>query len=252
MDVIKHGSNHSGRQLSTEIKQERKRRLENLFYSDVDTSEYKKLQNGEYCCLICRQKPVFSDTHGLLSHRNGKKHKAEEIRYRKCIAERAEKKYRKSNDTQNEIKSPQRPLSLLESTTNITNQILHGNNIDDKEKKPQLNSSNQYISISSLHSQSTYNHNTKHNSTALQGPAYLKNPIHNDKLEISASIPLSNMVEQPIYSPSLHIPSKIDRERELELIQKGYKKDIYGGWYRDEEVEFDDDDEVYIPPAVNQ
>ncbi|XP_013415620.1 sodium channel modifier 1-like, partial [Lingula anatina] len=62
------------------LQQIRKRRIEELFAYDIPEKEALLLRDGRFTCTICPHRPLFDTIAVLAVHRQGKKHKANNVK----------------------------------------------------------------------------------------------------------------------------------------------------------------------------
>ncbi|KAM0034822.1 putative sodium channel modifier 1, zinc-finger, sodium channel modifier 1, acidic [Helianthus debilis subsp. tardiflorus] len=193
----------------------RKRRVDDLLLDAAgdQSSSYRKLSSGKYACLVCPHTPVF-DTPVILSmHMKSRRHLAAESRVKQNEEER-----------QNEM-NKRIALSLESTSTSKTG------NTPTKQanlaSKP-LTEKTRKATFELLH------RSYPEQGTTVNSDSQCLIPENSSFGPTEAT---GNNVDR------LSLDYRECRERELKFIEAGWKRDCHGGWFRDENVEFDSDEE---------
>ncbi|KAI3497340.1 hypothetical protein L1887_39883 [Cichorium endivia] len=186
--------------------QYRKRRVDDLLLdAAVGHSSYRKLPSGKYACLVCPHNPVLDTPLMLSMHVKARRHVDAEMRLKQREEERQYEMNKRIT------------LSLDSSTSMSKTSIKSTKPLIEKTRKATFE-----VLHNSYPDQSTANTTQSYHST---------NPTFG---EIEASG--KDIVQLPL-------DYKERRERELKFTSAGWKRDCHGGWFRDENVEFDSDEE---------
>lgn len=226
--------------------QYRKRRVDDLMLSSSSSSSnYKKLSNGKFACLVCPHNPVLDSPLALSMHAKGSRHIAAVSRLKEKELSRREelnKRIALSSDSVaastcsppeqvKEIKAHNQPLieqtrkAILEIQCNRSWERVGGPTSSSQKLNTVDTSCDPKISSSSH----------------IQGsPEDIRLKQPPESIELRAMVvtePQCKMLAE--WNNQLHER----REKELKFISAGWKRDGFGKWYRDENVEFDSDEE---------
>lgn len=198
--------------------QYRKRRVDDLLLDAADHSSYRKLPTGKYACLVCPHNPVLDTPLMLSMHMKASRH---------CAAERKLKQ--REEERQNEMNK--RIALSLDSTsmtktgnTSIKQTNFAGKPLIEKTRKATLEVLDGYPEQSAAsNSQSRW-------------------PISERACDLTnlTSVQMEGSGKDVVQLP---LDYRERRERELRFTAAGWKRDCHGGWFRDENVEFDSDEE---------
>ncbi|KAK3025627.1 hypothetical protein RJ639_042125 [Escallonia herrerae] len=206
--------------------QQRKRRVNDLIEDGLNhggrsSSNYKKLSSGKYACLVCPHNPILDTPLMLSMHMKGSRHCAAEskLKERELLAQSEMNKKRtlshNSTTTTNIGTSAQVCMSasrpLIERTRKIASEIL----CSDIPKRYTADET-QDVKVGG---DTTNELLTSDNFSRVE-------------MKVSA---------EEVVQQQLDIQER--RERELTFTEAGWKRDCHGGWFRDENVEFDSDEE---------
>ncbi|KAK1418222.1 hypothetical protein QVD17_27371 [Tagetes erecta] len=195
----------------------RKRRVDDLLLDTAgDHSSYRKLSTGKYACLICPHNPILDTPLMLSMHMKSKRHLAAESKLKQIEEER-----------QNELNK--RMALSLDSTTGHTSTkqaSLASNPLTEKTRK---------AAFEVLH-RSHHEQGTAVNSQS-RCPTTEKLPYDITNSSFGQVVASGDDVVQ------LPLDYLERREKELKFTAAGWKRDCHGGWFRDENVEFDSDEE---------
>lgn len=226
--------------------QYRKRRVDDLMLSSSSSSSnYKKLSNGKFACLVCPHNPVLDSPLALSMHAKGSRHIAAVSRLKeKELSRREELNKRIALSSDSVAASTCSPPEQAKETK-VRNQPL----IEQTRKailEIQCNRSWERVGgpISSSQKLNTVDNSCDpkiSSSSHIRGPPEdirLEQPPESTELRaMVVTEPQCKMLVE--WNNQLHKR----REKELKFISAGWKRDGFGKWYRDENVEFDSDEE---------
>nr|XP_043629564.1 sodium channel modifier 1-like [Erigeron canadensis] len=197
--------------------QYRKRRVNDLLLESAaaDEKSYRKLPSGKYACLLCPHNPVLDTPLILAMHLKAKRHLEAETRAKQREEER-----------QNEM-NKRIALSVDSSSFRKTDgKLTKRTNLDSK---PLIEKTRKAV-FEVLHSypeQGTLD--CSQSSRPVSAPCDLTfGQGEESGKDVVLQIPLDYRER---------------RERELKFTAAGWKRNCNGGWFRDENVEFDSDEE---------
>ncbi|XP_071736781.1 uncharacterized protein [Rutidosis leptorrhynchoides] len=200
--------------------QYRKRRVNDLLLDAAgDHFSYRKLPSGKYACLICPHNPVLDTPLMLSMHMKARRHLAAELQLKLREEER-------QNEMNKRIALSKDSSSITKTDDVVTKQTnLATKPLIEKTRKGTIE-----VLRHSYPEQSTSN-NSKFSYT--DSEVYgLTSLTFGQTEEVSGK----DFVQVPI-------EYRERRERELKFTAAGWKRDCHGGWFRDENVEFDSDEE---------
>ncbi|KAL4581227.1 hypothetical protein LXL04_017437 [Taraxacum kok-saghyz] len=196
--------------------QHRKRRVADLLLDAAgDHSSYRKLPSGKYACLVCPHTPVIDTPLMLSVHAKARRHVDAELRLKQREEER-----------QNEMN---KRMAISINSTSMS-KFCNG---DTSTKRINL-ASKPLIEKTQKDSFEVLHHGNSEKSSASNSQSRCSPTNDSTSIEINAS---GKDVVQ------LLLDYKEQREKELKFISAGWKRDCHGGWFRDENVEFDSDEE---------
>ncbi|KAF8405082.1 hypothetical protein HHK36_009979 [Tetracentron sinense] len=223
--------------------QQRKRRVDDLLEQSHDGTSFQKLSSGKFACLVCPHNPVLDSSLMLSMHNKGSRHLAAESRLKERELMRLEEINKRvalldgSTDAANSCTSTKRfklaSKPLIEQTRNAASETLSNKallqNATNKHRDMKLSRGN----ASFFASNSTHVPKPRMESPVMgAGPS-----SSNDKNCIWATEASNKMLIQH------QLEFRERRERELKFTAAGWKRDGFGNWFRDENVEFDSDEE---------
>ncbi|CAH1444900.1 unnamed protein product [Lactuca virosa] len=193
--------------------QYRKRRVDDLLLDTAaDHSSYRKLPTGKYACLICPHNPVLDTALMLSMHVKARRHVDAEMRLKQREEERQKEMNKRmafSLDSTSMSKTNLASKPLIEKTRKAAFEVLRHGYIEQS-------SANYSQSRCSISENAPYDSTTsRFGETEASGKDIVKMPLDYQER----------------------------RERELKFTSAGWKRDCHGGWFRDENVEFDSDEE---------
>ncbi|XP_043709216.1 sodium channel modifier 1-like [Telopea speciosissima] len=227
--------------------QNRKRRVEDLLEEglskEVDSNpSYKKLCNGKYACLVCRHHPILDSSLMLSMHSKGSRHTA-------ALSKLREREFRKQEEikkriavsdcdigaSSSDISSQQfklRSAPLIEQTRKATSEALCNQTVKQNARNETCNGK---LSRGSSFFSPTAPPAPKQKTEA---PMTVTSPPceSNGNSGWQSKADSRFLVQQ-------QLDFRERRERELKFTAAGWKRDCYGRWFRDENVEFDSDEE---------
>ncbi|KAJ6843461.1 sodium channel modifier 1-like [Iris pallida] len=230
--------------------QQRKRRVDELVLSTPSSSSsFKKLSNGSYACLICSQSPILSGPLSISLHSKGSRHIAAESRMKEReLSRQAELNKRialssdsaavfstvTSTEQQKDAKLFDKPL--IKQTRKAIHEA-HSSRLLDQNARPGTSSSSALNTPEPSHcslitSSSLFHKLQPTDSTRLDKPSKSSEERRMEVTEGAGKIPIE-------WNEEL----RKRREKELKFTAAGWKRDGYGKWYKDENVEFDSDEE---------
>ncbi|KAI3827995.1 hypothetical protein L1987_02084 [Smallanthus sonchifolius] len=189
----------------------RKRRVDDLLLDAAgDHSSYRKLPSGKYACLVCPHSPVLDTPLMLSMHVKSRRHLSAESKLKQ-----------REEDRQNEMN---KRIALSLDSTSTKQATLASKPLTEKTRKAtfEVAYSEQANAVNSQSRNPTYE----------KAPYDLTNPS-----SVQMETTSGNVVVQ------LSLDYRERRERELKFTAAGWKRDCHGGWFRDENVEFDSDEE---------
>lgn len=203
---------------------QRKRRADDLLIDGVDSSSFKRLSNGKFTCLVCSNRPLLDSSLMLSMHSKGARHRAELSRLK-------EKELIRRNEINKRIALSDNPVSKGSPSSSTTRSICPSKPLIEQTRKAASElSSTKYVPKSSeIDKADAY---TRRNLYSAQGVHHLKH----------SSLP-DPRARGEIVASKEQLDFRERRERELKFTAAGWKRDGYGKWYRDENVEFDSDEE---------
>lgn len=211
--------------------QYRKRRVDDLILdalpvpndnnaSSSSSSSYKKLPSGKFACLVCPHNPVLDSPLMLSMHIKGSRHSSAEAVLKERELERQHEMNKRIALSQ--ISSPvanaatqQSRLAgkpLIERTRKAASEVLCTNT-------PKQTSSFEVNDV-----KPSWGHTTNGPCDSKTRGSFVVEAVGKDSAQ-----------QQLDYQER--------RERELKFTAAGWKRDGHGGWFRDENVEFDSDEE---------
>ncbi|CAI9104375.1 OLC1v1003033C1 [Oldenlandia corymbosa var. corymbosa] len=204
--------------------QYRKRRVDDLIIHGIDGSVYRKLPSGKFLCFICPHRPVLDTPLVLSAHLKGSRHRVAEAKLKERELTR-----------ENEIK---KRIALADSSLTATSNS--GSNASAQRhasvNKPLIKQARQAASQVLASDPPAY-------ATLCKSPDVKLNTSNNrENPSIQPSISTEN-VNAPQEVLRRQFESRDLRERELKFTSAGWKRDGYGRWFKDENVEFDSDEE---------
>ena len=131
-------------------------------------------------------------------------------------------------------------MALLQYTNQIKDQILN-NTYQEEDQHSSKKATNDSAST-----------NNRSSPSSLSYYNYINPSSFPTSLTTDPSKPPNDVIQfqiAPETTVQLSKPPASLSDYDLKMIQKGYIKDEHGGWRRDENVEFESDDEEYIPPS---
>ncbi|KAL8209595.1 hypothetical protein R6Q57_006327 [Mikania cordata] len=201
--------------------QHRKRRVDDLMLDTAgDHSSYRKLSTGKYACIVCPHNPVLDTPVMLSMHRKSKRHLAAESKLKQREEER-----------RNEM---DKRIALSLDSTSINKNSYKSTKQANLASKP-LTEKTRKTTFEVLHHSYPEQNNAVNNQSRCliseNEPYDLTNAtfVH---METSGNDVLK-----------LPLDYRERKERELKFTAAGWKRDGHGGWFRDENVEFDSDEE---------
>ncbi|KAL3326253.1 hypothetical protein AABB24_037112 [Solanum stoloniferum] len=199
----------------------RKRRVDELMVDNIDSSAYKKRSSGKFVCIVCSHRPVLGTPLMLSVHVKGSGHRAAESRLRERELGR-----------QDEIN---KRIVLLECDT-ATSKTLTSSQLCRSASKPLIECTRKAAS-DVLHqnlAQSTASQGNEIKCPKADTTSVLANQRNSQCVQIGVT------TNQTIMSQAYN---QERRGRELKFTSAGWKRDGYGKWFKDENVEFDSDEE---------
>ncbi|KAK6778031.1 hypothetical protein RDI58_024749 [Solanum bulbocastanum] len=199
----------------------RKRRVDELMVDNIDSSAYKKLSSGKFVCIICSHRPVLDTPLMLSVHVKGSSHRAAESRLR-------ERELGRQDEINKRI--------VLSECDTATSKTLTSSQLCRSASKPLIECTRKAAS-DVLHqnlAQSTASQGNEIKCTKADTTSVLANQRHSQCVQIGVA------TNQTIMSQAYN---QERRERELKFTSAGWKRDGYGKWFKDENVEFDSDEE---------
>ncbi|KAJ7531182.1 hypothetical protein O6H91_14G035300 [Diphasiastrum complanatum] len=255
--------------------QQRRRRVDELLSDSVrldDEGEIKRLANGRIACLVCPNHPLLDTMPMLMVHRKGSGHQA-------AVAKRSKKEFHQREQLQKRIalslhdgtsaNSPAAtPLSatiatgfvrnsapLLVETRKCAAHLL----FSKRDHRPGSfgNLSDAASNLSTLPGshpvQSFSCDNTTRSALHLNG-ALITSEVASKKdmkwlSRAAHAIPKAQFADHaltpiPQNNEKQEQEIQIQQERELRLREAGWRRDALGGWFKEENVEFDSDEET--------
>lgn len=224
--------------------QQRKRRVDDLMLSNSPSNSFKKLSNGKFACLICTHKPILDTPIAISMHSKGYRHIAAESRLKEQELSRQEelnKRIALSNDSATDSNS-------TTSIEQLKSAKIFGKPLIERTRKAMLETQCLLNQGARLGSSSSSKRNIR-----VSSPIF---PSSDNKLEQPSDNRRLN--ELPKSSEKMHVEVTASaakvltdwneelhkrREKELKFSAAGWKRDGFGKWYRDENVEFDSDEE---------
>lgn len=209
--------------------QQRKRRVDDLLLSSSSSSLYKKLSNGKYSCVVCPHNPMLDSPLAFSLHAKGSRHIAAASRIKEremSIKEEVNKRIALSPDStassgiigsSKESKAKNQPL--IEQTRKA---------ILEAQCKRFWNQSSKQFSYSETANAASIS-DTK---VELEGTF---------KMKESGSVVINKDSNKLLLEWNETL--RVRREKELKFISAGWKRDGFGKWYKDDNVEFDSDEE---------
>ncbi|KAG9450834.1 hypothetical protein H6P81_010799 [Aristolochia fimbriata] len=206
----------------------RKRRVDDLMRDHQDLnghpSDYKKLSNGKYACLVCPNNPVLDSLLMFSMHSKGSRHIA-------AAAKLKEQELLREEELNKRI--------ALGSCSSKTVAISDSNQWFEKPLTKQTQNATSPVLKTAVED----NSNTSGGSSCFDlkhqcGSSQIYGLSHKDKEDTGRA----ELGPRGMLSDQL-VELRKQRERELKFIQAGWKRDSHGKWFRDENVEFDSDEE---------
>ncbi|GLJ48603.1 hypothetical protein SUGI_1025540 [Cryptomeria japonica] len=227
----------------------RKRRIDLLLSNQLDESHSHKLPNGKYVCLVCSNRPVLDTVSMLTMHNQGARHQAaasklkekevskqEEITKRIALSETSTTYNNTLDNYSGSFKCP-----LIEKTRKGAADVLsNGKNASGNTLNPKFDRTLNYAKkpfFESLNVKNVNRCDQKTDSTVCHSEV---NKDVNSNMTSFAQIN-SNVVSNVVHEQKLNIQEQ--RDRELKFRAAGWRRDGKGGWFREENVEFDSDEE---------
>lgn len=230
--------------------QYRKRRVDDLMLSSSSSSSssssnFKKLSNGKYACIVCPHSPVFDSILAFSMHAKGSRHIAALSRLRErelSIQQELNKRIALSSD------------SATASNSTATEQV-KGNKVHNQPLIEQTRKAILEIQCDKSWEQVGRPSSSLQKLNADNLPRDLKISSLNQVLAPAKESRLAQTLESTEHGGIVlsEAGGKMladwndelckRQERELKFIVAGWKRDGFGKWYRDENVEFDSDDE---------
>ncbi|KAK9074024.1 hypothetical protein SSX86_006619 [Deinandra increscens subsp. villosa] len=201
----------------------RKRRVDDLLLDAAgDHSSYRKLSSGKYACLLCPHNPVLDTPLILSMHSKSKRHLAAESKLKQREEER-------QNEMNKRIALSLDSTSMNKTSNTFTKQaILASKPLTEKTQKATFE--------------------VLHSSYPAQGTAVSSqsiSPVSENAPYDSSHLTNASFGQMEATCCDVQVPLdyRERRERELKFTAAGWKRDCHGGWFRDENVEFDSDEE---------
>ncbi|KAD6454246.1 hypothetical protein R6Q59_016053 [Mikania micrantha] len=198
--------------------QHRKRRVDDLLLDTAGYhSYYRKLSTGKYACIVCPHNPVLDTPVMLSMHMKSKRHLAAESKLKQREEERR-------NEMDKRI-----ALSLDSTAINKTGY----------KSTKQANLASKPLTKETRKTA----FEVPHHSYPEQDNDQSRCPIsENEGYDLTNAI-FVQMETRGKDVLKLPLDYRERRERELKFTAAGWKRDGHGGWFRDENVEFDSDEE---------
>ncbi|KAF6160693.1 hypothetical protein GIB67_019633 [Kingdonia uniflora] len=227
--------------------QHRKRRIQDVIVHHLNNNDgdgessnsYKKLCNGKYACLICPDNPVLDSLLILSMHNQGARHIAaesrrqEEINRRIALSDGSFPLVKSQSVSKQNSELKDKPL--IEQTRKVTTEIL-GNKMSERSV---VN-----VGFDKGKNASFFSRSLSSSSSKKQRTELLVN-VESETCGISGKKNAQPTEEagKMLSEQQLQLELLNRRERELKFTAAGWKRDGHGGWFKDENVEFDSDEE---------
>ncbi|XP_017220231.2 uncharacterized protein LOC108197194 [Daucus carota subsp. sativus] len=189
--------------------------------SSSSSSSYKKLPNGKYACLVCPHNPVVDTPLMLSIHMKGSRHCAAESRLKEKELYRQAQLNKRIALSGNTASAD--TTDVPRQQYGLTSKPLTQRTMKAVSEALRTNSAQQF---------------------AIPRIDTVKD-IGNPVMKGSSSI-YDNAIGQVVADkrlPQQQLDYKERKEKELKFTAAGWKRDGFGGWYKDESVEFDSDEE---------
>lgn len=217
----------------------RKRRVDDLLVEHIHnksnitiaSSSYKKLPSGKFACLVCPHTPILDTPLMLSMHMKGSRHCAAESRLKERELSR-----------QAEIN---KRIALSGSSTSVDS-----NDVPTQQygltSRPITQRTMKAVSAAIGNNPAQQLTVPKIDTVKYTGNPILKglssqydNPIV--QVEVDKQFPQNLDYKEKVSQQQLDYKER--KEKELKFTAAGWKRDGFGGWYKDESVEFDSDEE---------
>ncbi|KAK3024530.1 hypothetical protein RJ639_043722 [Escallonia herrerae] len=208
--------------------QHRKRRVNDLIevglnHGGGSSSNYKKLSSGKYACLVCPHNPILDTplSCSLYMHMKGSRH---------CAAES------KLKEREHLAQSEMNQKRALSHNSTATTNIGTSARVCMSASRPLIGRTHKIASeilCSDIPKQYTADETE---DVKVGGNSTNEILTYNNCSCVEMKLSAEEVVQQ-----QLDIQER--RERELKFTEAGWKRDCHGGWFRDENVEFDSDEE---------
>eukprot|EP00252_Welwitschia_mirabilis_P023750 TRINITY_DN6810_c0_g1_i2.p1 TRINITY_DN6810_c0_g1~~TRINITY_DN6810_c0_g1_i2.p1 ORF type:complete len:272 (-),score=53.22 TRINITY_DN6810_c0_g1_i2:190-1005(-) len=258
--------------------EQRKQRIELLLSEQgrVDKHHFQKLRDGRFLCLVCSSRPVLDTIPMFLMHSKGRNHQIAISQLKESTIVKREELEKKralgqvscySNDN---ISSPHSSVSLtsplLQKAQKCAKQAVsktsnQGSTQNDgssgiSRNKPFFASSHAK-SIQPSHSSSDYqkseasvtykstvrSHKKNGNPKNKEDRMDLKDAQVQVQTPTSQSSSITFVSQEVTSSVNQMVHFEKQKERELKFRAAGWRRDSQGGWFKEENVEFDSDEE---------
>ena len=216
---------------------QKKRRINELFGSEIPSDEVTLMNDGRFSCLVCDAKPILDTIEIIKIHRNSPKHKE---KFKKFLKQKQEKLLLIENRLHDAERSGQDTTFLEQKRCELANKSVLSTKTHSKKHQPKLK-------LQLTHCRSENGHEmTK--KQLLVNAATVSQPSSQSRANCL------DKVASTIHSPALEKLYKLSKLNESEKKQiqndeismksRGWLKDKDGNWIKDPNVEFDSDDEV--------
>ncbi|XP_077214274.1 uncharacterized protein LOC143849114 [Tasmannia lanceolata] len=224
---------------------QRKRRVDVLMLDQTNkvSSSYKKLCNGKYACLVCPNNPVLDSPLMLSMHSKGSHHLASESRLNERELRKQleiNKRIALSGDSTGAVSSRNSShcfephiKPLIEHTRKATYEAIHNQTYE-------LGVTSNSHNVNFRGGNGSFFDPSPHPSSKWRkepSPSVKPDSNNNEKNIIMATEATVKMLAEQ------QVEVRERREKELKFIEAGWKRDCHGGWFKDENVEFDSDEE---------
>mmetsp|Transcript_281 Transcript_281/g.542 ORF Transcript_281/g.542 Transcript_281/m.542 type:complete len:241 (+) Transcript_281:50-772(+) len=231
---------HTYRSESTS-KSDKRAKVSNLILSGVSPEDYQKLSNGTYACTVCRSRPVFTDVKAFAVHRSSRGHRLETGSKQLKEYQTVEPPPPSDNQTPaGAINSSQSKISCIGLRADLK-QLPNGT------EAPPAGAINN--SQSRIGSAGGSYRGSKHRSpipyAGVQGSNH-KPPVAGVPGQGSIGLSSPPDTQKP---PPQKRPLSNGNEPLVQLLERGWKRNAHGEWYRDPECEFDSDEDL---PSLKQ
>ncbi|KAL1833729.1 hypothetical protein ACET3Z_003380 [Daucus carota] len=189
--------------------------------SSSSTSSYKKLPNGKYACLVCPHNPLVDTPLMLSIHMKGSRHCAADSRLKEKELYRQAQINKRIALSENTASAD--TTDVPRQQYGLTSKPLTQRTMKAVSEALGTNSAQQFA------------------IPRIDTVKYTKNPVMK-----GSSSKYDNAIGQVVADkqlPQQQLDYKERKEKELKFTAAGWKRDGFGGWYKDESVEFDSDEE---------